>query len=514
MGVKGLWKLISNCAEKHTPQNTTLAIDTSIWIHQYKGMPETEVIYYVSKKIIKLLYHEIRPVFIFDGAPNLLKRKVIEERKKENLDKLVKDIINNEICKKCKIKIRMCIHGGLIKDEFEEDTLKGLHEWGKNIKEEKQEIKKISTDSDFYNTENILKFLDSKKYSNSQKLKMLVKMRERRKQRFNIDKKSMTDFSKLQIKNVKNRNLKNKKKINSDCNKSFFLKTNKKTIPMRNENSSDGDINDFLEIDETISHRNIDDNYVIPIKKIKNDFSDEIVAICKTKNEKFSEGFFAEENNYEADNETNEINYDFSQGKTIKISKIDSNLNEPMDFLNVLSIIKEIINAFNLPYLDSPSESDAECGFLYRAGVIDGVITEDNDILLHGGVVYKNFFRKNKNILRYDPKRIEEVKGLSTFDIIDLGFVLGSDYTVGIKGIGIKNAEKYIKSENFKNIDIQSYRNIYLNCPIREDWRPKFKTLEFEKIVQFFVNKGIDKEKIDELKFGAFSLYPPLTNIN
>lgn len=50
MGVKGLWKIIGSCGEQETPSNSTLAIDTSIWVHQYKGMSETQMLFTLSPR--------------------------------------------------------------------------------------------------------------------------------------------------------------------------------------------------------------------------------------------------------------------------------------------------------------------------------------------------------------------------------------------------------------------------------------------------------------------------------
>lgn len=513
MGVKGLWKIVSKCGEEQTPSNMTLAIDTSIWIHQYKGMQKNDVIYNVSKKIIKLLYHKINPVFIFDGPPNPLKRRVLEERKKEKFDSLVKNIINNVICKKCKISIRTCTHGGLLKDDFEEDTLKAHENWGimqTNGKLKNEEINQI---------ESISKFINSKDYSDVQKLKMLVKMREHRKSRLRVNTSSMTNFSNSQIKNVKNRNLvsfyikklenEKAKKIGSDCNREFVFENpdRSKHGNFNTESSSESEINDFLELKN--SKNDIKEFDFTNKQKTTNFMETDAVFVCKTESEKLNEGFFGknendfvvEKNESDLVEEQNEIEFDFSEGRAIKISSIKEYKNETMDFLSIQSIIKDIIKTFNLPQLDSPSESDAQCGLLCRTGIVDGVITEDNDILLHGGIVYKNFFRKNKNILQFDPKKIEEVMGLSRIDLIDLSFVLGSDYTIGIKGIGMKKAVEYIKTEEFKNMKIERYRNIFLSSSARDDWKPKFQKIEFEKIVKFWKINGLDDERIDELKF-------------
>jgi 5'-3' exonuclease len=550
MGVKGLWKLIAPCGKQTIPHDLILAVDTSIWIHQYKGMQESDVIYHISKKIIKLLYHNISPVFVFDGPASILKKKVLEERRVDKLGNLVRDIIDNVICKKCKTKIRICRHGGIKKDEFVSIT-GGINEkWGdfsndkdRIICKEKYEI------SSFSDIKNLMK---SDEYTYKQKLKILVKMRERRKDKLEINDSSMINFSLSQIKNIRNRNMVSyyikkleddmSKKIQSDCGKSFILKKDEKKETREFDSSEE--INNFLEIEEK-DNKKIENIREEPEKKDNNIFEhfnlDNIVR-CEFDAEKMSEGFFGnnnikedlpdnkkeynnikedlpdnkiEYNNIKEDLPDNKIEYNNIkedlpdnkkeynlQSKEIKMSHLGlAQNNDVMDFLSIQSIIKDILKSSNLPFIDSPSESDAQCGYLCRKGIVDGVITEDNDILLHGGVVYKNFFRKNKNIIKYNPKDIESEMGLTVIDLCKVGYVLGSDYTVGIKGIGIKRVLEYIKSKDFLDLDISTYLNIYKNPIVNEGWRPKFGTLDINRLRNYWVKNNIDSERIDELTF-------------
>ncbi|KAJ1396369.1 hypothetical protein B484DRAFT_407341 [Ochromonadaceae sp. CCMP2298] len=67
----------------------------------------------------------------------------------------------------------------------------------------------------------------------------------------------------------------------------------------------------------------------------------------------------------------------------------------------------QLLRAFNLPYMIAPYEAEAQCAVLEQAeaqcavleqlGLVDGVVTEDSDVLLFGAKsVYKNIFKDNK----------------------------------------------------------------------------------------------------------------------
>lgn len=81
------------------------------------------------------------------------------------------------------------------------------------------------------------------------------------------------------------------------------------------------------------------------------------------------------------------------------------------------------------------------------AGLVDGVVTEDSDVLLFGArKVYRNIFDRNKFAEKYDMKIIEGEMGLDREDLIKMALFMGSDYTMGVRGIAAVNAIEIINS--------------------------------------------------------------------
>lgn len=92
MGVTGLWTIIQPCARPiklETLARKRLAVDASIWIYQFlKAVRDREGnalrnshIVGFFRRICKLLFHGVRPVFVFDGGAPALKRQTIAGRK-------------------------------------------------------------------------------------------------------------------------------------------------------------------------------------------------------------------------------------------------------------------------------------------------------------------------------------------------------------------------------------------------------------------------------------------------
>lgn len=93
MGVNGLWTVIQPCARPTnlaTLNRKRLAVDASIWIYQFlKAVRDKEGnalrnshIVGFFRRICKLLWYGILPVFVFDGGAPVLKRQTIQSRKR------------------------------------------------------------------------------------------------------------------------------------------------------------------------------------------------------------------------------------------------------------------------------------------------------------------------------------------------------------------------------------------------------------------------------------------------
>ncbi|KAL8684981.1 MAG: hypothetical protein Q9218_008043, partial [Villophora microphyllina] len=93
MGVTGLWSILQPCARPtklETLNRKRLAVDASIWIYQFlkavrdkegNALRNSHVVGFF-RRICKLLFFGIKPVFVFDGGAPTLKRQTISVRKK------------------------------------------------------------------------------------------------------------------------------------------------------------------------------------------------------------------------------------------------------------------------------------------------------------------------------------------------------------------------------------------------------------------------------------------------
>ncbi|EAQ92800.1 hypothetical protein CHGG_01035 [Chaetomium globosum CBS 148.51] len=93
MGVQGLWTVAQPCARPtnlSTLNQKRLAIDASIWIYQFlkavrdkegNALRNSHVVGFF-RRICKLLWHGVKPVFVFDGGAPALKRATLQGRRR------------------------------------------------------------------------------------------------------------------------------------------------------------------------------------------------------------------------------------------------------------------------------------------------------------------------------------------------------------------------------------------------------------------------------------------------
>ncbi|KAJ2880742.1 DNA repair protein rad2 [Coemansia aciculifera] len=103
--------------------------------------------------------------------------------------------------------------------------------------------------------------------------------------------------------------------------------------------------------------------------------------------------------------------------------------------------VRMLLTLFGIPYITAPMEAEAQCATLVATQLVDGMVTDDSDAFLFASAgevtqVYRNFFQKDKFVEMYSSGAIFQDSNLAQRDFVFLAYLLGSDYTVGIKGVG------------------------------------------------------------------------------
>ncbi|AFM99057.1 DNA repair flap endonuclease [Encephalitozoon hellem ATCC 50504] len=552
MGVRSLWRILKPSAERVVPSGIRLAVDTSIWICQYGHLGSDDIVYFFSKRVIKLLYHGIQPVFVFDGrAPEIKRQAILERRKRSNrssivaVDRMLRGRRDEE---KGHDGHKPVIFGeGRYNwgDFFESDSDSYLFEYETSSSEDALSSEQEEQRDGLEPSINF-DFIESKDLSRTQKLKRLVELRGRRKEiRTRGGTNDPDTFSRLQIKNLRTRNLishnikileeKGYKRVHGDC-KSVYKLTKKSDgsknpivkdidrpadresswkseLCMDSDSSSQEDemcigIDQSLEQLESYptlkslvdKHRVLEDS---PKEKNEdtegaNKIDAERVSSISSVKERMMGGFFVLDDGTESLPESSERCVEERHGSLFGSRKVLGEAGqENRDISRALRIIKDVLDVFNISYVDAPTEADSQCGFMCYSNIVDGVITEDNDVLLYGGTIFRNFFRKDREIEKYSLEKIEEELKLDRKNLIELSHLLGSDYTPGVRGIGPVKALDAVRKGTVREEDVKVLMELYMN-PVAADVKGILDpVIDKDKIRMFYKNSGVSEGRID-----------------
>lgn len=126
----------------------------------------------------------------------------------------------------------------------------------------------------------------------------------------------------------------------------------------------------------------------------------------------------------------------------------------------IVASAKELLGYMGIPFIQAPSEGEAQAAMMTKEGLVDASATQDYDIFLFGSdIAVRNLTisgrRKlpRKNVFvditpeRVELKRLLTHLGLNQKQLIWLGMLMGTDFNEGIDGVGPKTALKIVKEK-------------------------------------------------------------------
>lgn len=172
---------------------------------------------------------------------------------------------------------------------------------------------------------------------------------------------------------------------------------------------------------------------------------------------------------------------------------------------------KRLLDLMGIPWVQAPSEGEAQAAHLVKCGDADYCASQDYDSLLFGAPKLvrnvtisgrKKLPRKNVYIeVVPEVVNLEQVLkncGITYEQLIDIGILIGTDFNPeGIKGLGPKTALKLIKEHgglenalpHIKNaefpVEPQRIREIFLHPNVTDNYKIEWKELDVEGVINF-----------------------------
>ncbi|MDV3293091.1 MAG: flap endonuclease-1 [Nitrososphaerales archaeon] len=175
---------------------------------------------------------------------------------------------------------------------------------------------------------------------------------------------------------------------------------------------------------------------------------------------------------------------------------------------------KRLLDSMGIPYVDAPSEGEAQASVMAAEGTVKAVASQDHDSLIFGApVLVRNVTISGKRrlpskgiMINVQPERISLAAvlshtGLTREQLVDFAILLGTDFNPdGFEGVGPVRALKYLKrygslekitelKEEVAKVSYEAIRDLYLNPPATKGITPEWKQLDRHAVVSFLVDE-------------------------
>ena len=188
---------------------------------------------------------------------------------------------------------------------------------------------------------------------------------------------------------------------------------------------------------------------------------------------------------------------------------------------------KELLYALGIPYLQAPSEGEAQASCMVKKGDAYAVGSQDFDCLLFGvPILVRNLTSSDKRKLpnkkayvSVNPELIRLQPGLKSLEIsheqlVDMAILIGTDFNEGIKGYGPKKSLNIIKkfgkiedalstinvSDAPATHEIKEIRNIFLNPKITNDYSLKWSVPDKDAVLKILCDEHqFSKERVEPI---------------
>ena len=175
---------------------------------------------------------------------------------------------------------------------------------------------------------------------------------------------------------------------------------------------------------------------------------------------------------------------------------------------------KELLDAMGIPWVDAPSEGEAQASTMAMEGTVNAVASQDHDSIVFGSpVLVRNVTVSGKRRLpskgitiNVVPERITlssvlSETGLSREQLVDFAILLGTDFNPdGFEGVGPATALKYLKkygrleaikelSEELRSVSYKEIRDLYLHSPSDKGVHPEWGSFDRQKVLSYLVGE-------------------------
>jgi flap endonuclease-1 len=197
---------------------------------------------------------------------------------------------------------------------------------------------------------------------------------------------------------------------------------------------------------------------------------------------------------------------------------------------------KDLLKALGVPFIQAPSEGEAQASHMVQAGDAYAVGSQDFDCLLFGTpILVRNLTSSERRklpgknayttvhpeVLRLQPGL--KSLGITREQLVDIAILIGTDFNDGIKGFGPKKSLQLIKktgsleaaletipgaNQQLPEQDIEVIRKIFLDPEITKEYTIQWGSLDPARVIHIMCDEHqFSRERIEPMleKFSSLT---------
>ena len=194
---------------------------------------------------------------------------------------------------------------------------------------------------------------------------------------------------------------------------------------------------------------------------------------------------------------------------------------------DILKQSKQLLDALGIPYIQAPSEGEAQASYMVKKGDAFAVGSQDYDCLLIGSpVLIRNLTSSGRRKLpgkeAYTKVHLRQIRlksnlkslGITQKQLVDMAILIGTDFNDGVKGIGPKKSLNLIKKNgNVENViakiggdnapsidEIKEIRNIFLKPNVTDDYSLSWPGVDKEAVLKILCDRHqFTKDRVESV---------------
>ena len=171
---------------------------------------------------------------------------------------------------------------------------------------------------------------------------------------------------------------------------------------------------------------------------------------------------------------------------------------------DMITSSKELLTSMGIPYIEAPSEGEAQAAYVVLKGDADLSASQDYDSILFGApTLVRNLTISGKRKIPgkdlfvdvvpeiIDNQGVLNNLNLSRKQLIEVAILIGTDYNPGgIKGIGPKKAIEIVKDGKFGEYgEFDQIINLFLNPEVTDNYNISFEKSDKDRIIKLLCDK-------------------------